>query len=124
MNLLAEAATFTDDGYCSLLSLADDPVNPQHYVMLAFTNEPDEQDVSMGMSGVHVDLGAWQVDGYNLIDNITFDGRTISVQIERQAAEKAGIDGKIDVLLESDDLGGTPANEVVAKFRERLALAA
>jgi hypothetical protein len=123
MNLLAKAATFTDDGYCSLLSLADDPMNPQHYVMLAFTNEPDEQDASMGMSGVHVDLGAWQVDGYSLIENVTYDGRIISIQIKKQAADKAGIDEKIDVVLENDDLG-VPVSDIVAKFRERLALAA
>lgn len=123
MNLLARAATFTDDGYCSLLSFADDPTNPQHYVMLAFTNEPDEQDASMGMSGVHIDLGAWHVDGYNLVENVTYDGRIISVQIKKQVADKAGIDAKIDVVLENDNLG-IPVKDIVEKFRERLALTA
>jgi hypothetical protein len=121
MNLIAKAASFTNDGYCSLLSLADDPINPQNCVLLAFTNEPDEQDTSMGMAGVHIDLGAWQVDGYDLVDDVSYENRIISVQINKEAASSAGIDQRIDVVLDDQQIGGVLANDIVAKFKERLA---
>jgi Immunity protein 10 len=124
MDLQAKAATFSDDGYCSLLSLADDPANPQHYVMLAFTNEPDEQDISMGMGGVHVDLGAWQVDGYDLVEKLGYNNGVVSVQLKAQAAQKAGIDSTINITVADDELAGVSINDIISRYQQRLVLSA
>lgn len=46
----AKVASFSDDDeYGTLLAFADDPFEPVNYVMLGLANEPDEQDIRLGL---------------------------------------------------------------------------
>ena len=120
MKISAKAVSYTDDGYCTTLSFADDVNNPSNFVMLSMTNNPDEQDVELGQEGVHIDVGGLQIDGYDLITDLRATAYGLIVSLTPAAFQKA-IAQDIEIELESLIVDGIPVNEVVAKFRSRLA---
>lgn len=121
IRIRANAATFTNDGYSTLLGFAEDPVNPQRYVMLNLTNSPDDQDISLGMDGVHIEAGDLKIDGYDLVTDLVLNGRNLIVQIEPDAARKAGIDREIEIAMDTDSIDGVPLADIVQIFQTRLA---
>jgi len=116
----AKAASFTDDGYSTLLALADDPGTPVNYVMLNMTNEPDDQDLSLGQGGIHVDAGALLVDGYDLVQDICETDSGVIVSLTPAAAQEAGVSQDIEIELESKAVSGVSLSEVVRRFKDRL----
>jgi hypothetical protein len=117
----ANAATFTDDGYSTLMGFAEDPLNPQRYVMLNLTNDPDEQDVRLGMTGVHIEAGDLKIDGYDLVTDLFVQGQSLIIKLEPEAAKAANVDPEIEIRLQEDTINGVPVSEAVEIFRERLA---
>ncbi|MGH6614423.1 hypothetical protein [Sphingomonas sp.] len=118
--IIAKAASFTDDGYITLLGFADDPSTPVNYVMLNMTNEPDEQDLGLDQGGIHIDAGALQVDGYDLVQDIRETDAGVVVSLTADAAQKGGIDQEIEIELASKVIDGTPVGEAVQRFKNRL----
>jgi hypothetical protein len=117
---VAKVATFSDDGYATLLAFADDAHEPVNYVMLDLANEPDEQERQLGLYGVHVDTGALNVEGYDLVQDIGETDAGIVISITADAAQKAGISQDIEIELESNVIDGVPVSEVVRRFKDRL----
>lgn len=122
MKILAKAASYSDDGYCTTLGFADDSNNPEKFVMLSMTNDPDEQDVELGQEGVHIDVGGLQIDGYDLVADIQATGSSLIVSLAPAVFEKVAV-GRIEVELESLTIDGVPIGEAVARFKDRLASA-
>lgn len=118
--ILAKATSFTDDGYSTLLGFADDPSAPVNYIMLNMTNEPDEQDLGLGQGGIHIDAGALQVDGYDLVQDIRETDAGVVVSLTADAAQKTGIGQDIEIELESKVIDGIPVGEAVQRFKDRL----
>lgn len=121
IRIRANGATFTNDGYSTLLGFAEDPMNPQRYVMLNLTNSPDEQDISLGMDGVHIEAGDLKIDGYDLVTDLVLNGRNLIVQIEPEAARKANVDSEIEIVIDTDSIDGVPLAEIVQIFQARIA---
>lgn len=118
--IFAKAASFTDDGDCTLLGFADDPGNPVNYVMLQMSNEPDEEELSYGWGGIHIDAGALHVDGYDLVEDIRETDAGVVVSLTPSAAQEARIGQDIEIELASKVIDGTPISEVVQRFKDRL----
>lgn len=118
--ILAKAASFTDDGYSTLLGFADDPGTPVNYVMLNMTNEPDEQDLSLDQGGIHIDAGALHVDGYDLVQDIRETEAGVIVSLTANAAREAGIGQDIEIKLDGKVVDGVPVGEVIQRFKDRL----
>lgn len=118
--ILAKAASFTDDGECTVLGFADDPNNPVNYVMLQLSNEPDKEELSYGWGGIHIDAGALHVDGYDLVQDIRETDAGVVVSLAADVAQKAGIGQDIEIELESKALDGISVGEAVQRFKERL----
>jgi hypothetical protein len=116
----AKAVSFTDDGYSTLLAFADDPGTPVNYVMLNMTNEPDEQDLSLGQGGIHVDAGALLVDGYDLVRDMRETDAGVVVSLTADAAQEVGIGQDIEIELGSKVIGETPLSKAVQRFKDRL----
>lgn len=119
--ILAKVTCLDDDGYCTVLGFADEFYNPANYVTLQMGNKPDEQDLRLGMGGVHIEAGALDVDGYDLVEDIRESGTGVVVSLRPDVAQQAGIDKDIEIDLESRIIGGVPAGEAVRRFKERLA---
>jgi hypothetical protein len=117
---VAKAASFSDDGYATLLAFADDAHEPVNYVMLDLANEPDAQERQLGLDGVHVDTGALDIEGYDLVHDIVETDGGVIVTLTADAAEKAGIDQDIEIRLESRFIDGVPIGQAVRKFKDRL----
>ncbi|MEO7169893.1 MAG: hypothetical protein ABIY39_05930 [Sphingomonas sp.] len=116
----AKAASFSDDGYGTLLAFGDDPFEPVNYVMLGFANEPDEQDLRLSLDGVHIDAGPLRVDGYDLVQDIRETDTGVLISLTPDAARKAGVDQDIEIELGSRIIDGVPVAEAVRMFRDRL----
>ena len=116
----AKAASLTDDGYGTLLAFADDPFEPVNYLMLGFANEPDEQDLRLGLDGIHIDAGPLRVDGYDLVRDIRETDAGIVISLTPDAAREAGIGQDIGIELESKIVDGITIGEAVRRFKDRL----
>jgi hypothetical protein len=117
--IIAKAARFIDDGYCTVLGFADDAYDPASYVILQMTNEPDEQDLKLRLGGVHIEVGD-QRSGYDLVEDIRETNTVVVVNLRAGAARKLGVHGDIEIELESRIIDGIPAGEAVGRFKERL----
>jgi hypothetical protein len=119
--IFAKVTCLDDDGYCTVLGFADEFYNPVNYVTLQMGNEPDAQDLRLGVGGIHIEAGALDVDGYDLVEDIRETDTGVVVSLRSDAAQQAGIDQDIEIEMESKVIGGSPAGEAVRRFRERLA---
>jgi len=116
----AKVASFSDDGYGTLLAFADASPEPMNYVMLGLANEPEEQDLRLGLDGVHIDAGALRVEGYNLVHDIRETDTGIVISLTLDAARKAGVGQDIEIELESKIFDGITIGEAVRRFKDRL----
>jgi len=117
---LAKATSFSDDGDATLLAFADDPLEPANYVILDLANEPDEQELKLGLDGVHIDAGTLRVDGYDLVQDIRETDTGIVISLTLDAARKAGVGQDIEIELESKIFDGITIGEAVRRFKDRL----
>ncbi|WEJ99434.1 MAG: hypothetical protein P0Y59_21360 [Candidatus Sphingomonas phytovorans] len=116
----AEAASFSDDGDATVLAFADSPSDPANYVILDFANEPDEQELRLGLDGVHIEAGPLRVDGYDLVQDIRESDVGIVVTLTPDAARKAEVGQDIEIELESKVIDGFAVADAVQMFRDRL----
>ncbi|CAN5884878.1 hypothetical protein BH11PSE6_BH11PSE6_28020 [soil metagenome] len=116
----AKAVSFSDDGDATVLAFADDPIEPANYIILDLANEPDEQDLRLGLDGVHIDAGPLRVDGYDLVRDIRETDAGIVISLTPDAAREAGIGQDIGIGLESKIVDGIPIGEAVRRFKDRL----
>lgn len=116
----AKATSFTDDGYCTLLGFADDPSVPLNYVTLDMANDPDEQDLALGLGGVHIDAGALDIDGYDLVEDICETEAGVIVRLTADVARNAGIDQDIEIETKRKIIDGVATGEAVQMFKRRL----
>jgi len=117
---LAKAASFTDDGECTILAFADDPNQPVNYVTLQISNEPKKEELAYGWRGVHIEAGALHIDGYDLVQSICETHNGIMVKIIAAAAEQAGIGTNIEIELKNKSLQGISMGEALQRFKDRL----
>lgn len=117
---LAAAASFTDDGECTVLAFADHPTDPVHYVILQMADAPDAEEVAYGLGGVHIDGGALGVDGYDLIRDLRETQAGIVVILNSDTARRAGIGSDIEIELTPDARSAIPLDAAVQAFKARL----
>ncbi len=117
---VANATSFTNDGYSTLLGFADDPINPINYVMLNMSNEPDGQDLKLGHGGVHIDGGALKIDGYDQVQDISEADFGVVITLAREAAQAAGIDPAIEIEVLDRLIDGIPIPTAIEGFRSRI----
>lgn len=117
---LARAVSFTNDGYSTLLGLAENASNPINYIMLNMTNDPDEQDLSLDQGGIHIDAGALNIDGYNLVQDIRKTESGLIITLTINASRKAGIGQDIEIEMDCNVINGLPVDEIVQIFKDRL----
>jgi hypothetical protein len=120
MKIKATYANLEDDGYCKVLSFADDQMHPQQYLILQMTNSPSQQDLQLGHGGVHIDLGGHALNGYGLITNILMTAEGLVLTIDRNAAREAGIDEKICIDFQETSVDRLYPAEAIEAFKQRL----
>lgn len=118
--ILAQAMSFIDDGYSTLLGFADDPSTPVHYVMLNMKNQPDGKDSNLGQGGIHLDAGKLHVHGYDLVQDIRETEAGVVVSLVADVAQKARISQDIEIELKIKTLNGVSVGEAVQGFKDRL----
>jgi hypothetical protein len=77
-------------------------------VILDFTNEPDEQDLCLGLGGIHIDTGNLSVEGYDLVEDLRETDSGIIVRLTADVARKTRIDQELGVAMESKVIVGIP----------------
>jgi hypothetical protein len=122
MNIIAQAARFIEDGHCTILALADDPVHPSNHVILSMTDHPTEQDVKLGMYGLHIDIvGLLALEGYNFVQDIPASSNSISITLTPDAAAKLDLTGNLTVRPPDQNIDGKSISSIVEIFNSRIA---
>lgn len=121
MQIVAKSLKFEDDGYCTVLAFADDPSDPENYVILQFTNNPTKQDLDLGQGGIHFELGNSNLSGYEVIKEINTEGDTVRLTLDNNAASRAGIDRQLTISLQGVVIDSLAAAKAVGVFQQRLA---
>lgn len=116
----AKAASFSDDGDATVLAFADSPSDSANYVILDLANEPDEQELRLGLDGVHIEAGPLRVDGYDLVQDIRETDVGIVITLALDVAGKAEVGQDIEIELESKVIDGVAIADAVRMFRDRL----
>lgn len=120
MEIKATSAKLEDDGYCTVLAFADDAIDPKRYVILQVTNSPSPQDMQLGQSGVHFELGGQKLSGYDLVNGIQATANGLLLTIEENAARKAGIDTHLVIELVGASIDRRAAQGAIKIFQSRL----
>jgi hypothetical protein len=120
MEFEAKVSMLIDDGYCTVLSFASDAIDPKQSVILSVTNQPTSQDVELGQSGVHFELGGSQLSGYNVVKAIDAQSNQLILKLDAGAASESGADSFLRIILNEPTIDGRPLAVVVDQFRSRL----
>ena len=119
MEIEAKSASLDDDGDRTVLAFADAPVDPRHYVILQFTNEPSAQDTKLRLDGIHVEWSAG-LQGYDLVEAIDPTADGVLVSFDEDAARQAGVDARLTVRLRETPIVGEGADNALQRFQARL----
>lgn len=120
MEITAKSAKFENDGYCTVLAFADDPLDPRHYVILQITNNPSPQDMKLGQGGIHFEFGGQEASGYDLVKAIEAFPGGVLLTIEEGAARRIGIDTKLTIKFERGAIENLLPEEAIQVFQARL----
>jgi hypothetical protein len=116
MDFHATHITLEDDGYCTVLSLADDALTPENYVILQSTNLPDKEDIQLNQDGVFLEIGGADISGYNLIESINVEIDSIVINLKQDEFELK----RINISFENDKLHLLQNSLVSERFLKRI----
>jgi len=100
----ASVVVLQDDGYSVILAFGDHPVEPEHSVVLSFTQQPTEQDLKLGLAGLHVELGEQIRGDYDVVNDIDEIPGGIALKFAPAFAERCGVAPNLAIALSSADL--------------------
>jgi hypothetical protein len=121
MELMATCARLENDGFCTVLSFADDPVNPQMYVILQIANNPSPQDVLLGHNGIYFEVSNQIHSGYNLVKDIQANKKGFLILLDEQTTVGGKVGGQLQIYLETPFINGCTAVQAIEVFSKRLA---
>lgn len=113
--IAASAANVEDDGYCTVISFADETAHPPNYLTLQVVNKPTLQDIQLGQDGVHFEYGDQARGGYDVVRAINLKEDCIEILLWKDAAERAGLDEQIVIHLKAQQ-------QVIENIRSSLKL--
>lgn len=100
MEFIAHAASIEDDGYCTVVSFANEAEQPSDYLILQVVDEPSPQDIQLGQDGIHLQVGDQARGGYDFVRAINMKGECVEFILWKDAAERAGLDEQIVIHLQ------------------------
>ncbi|WP_294772627.1 Imm10 family immunity protein [uncultured Rhodoferax sp.] len=120
MKIFANSTQIEDDGYCTVLAFTDDLDEPQQYAILQITNTPTQQDIKLGQSGIHFELGGHDLNGYDVIKAIELADDELTLTLDEAIAKKAEIDEVVVIKLKKSITNDLMAVKIVDIFQSRL----
>jgi hypothetical protein len=115
---LVDQVIFSDDGYCSILSLADSRQNERIYFIIQMMNNPSQKDFDLELAGIHFECCGDNISDYDLITSISLNDATLIINLNCTILLQNNSIDKIQIELPkilNFDIGG-----VVEKFSKRL----
>jgi hypothetical protein len=113
------------DGEVFSLVFADSADHPGRYVMLQKTLAPDEQDIDLGIDGLHLEIDDQSRSGYRAISSIEVREARARIFLTGQGQESLGWESIVIAFAEKD-MGaafGALAGVVGDEFPIRLLMA-
>lgn len=120
MEIAANSIKLEDDGYCTILAFADDPADPQNYVILQVINNPSPQDIRLGQDGVHFEFGGQEASGYNLLKAIETKADEVLLSIDEGVAQRMSIDARLIIKVGKNSIDSFSLEKAVQIFQARL----
>ena len=81
----SNCVTFQNADGVVMVGFADDEFNTNEYVLLQRTLQPDEQDRSLGLDGVHLQVDSPDQSGYDCIKRIRVTRSEIQIELKPEA---------------------------------------
>ncbi len=110
---------FEDDGYCTILAFADDPKDPQNYIMLQIINEPTPQDIKLGHDKVYFERSE-NFSGYDLVKTIKATDNDVTVCLNDALAMKSDLDNVLHISWAGAVIDKNTLFKFVEKLQTRL----
>ena len=109
------AVTREDWGDLVVLSV-DENLASEQYLMLQAKDRYDEQDVRFGMDDIYVETCGQGWSWYGNIELFELARHRVSVQLSREAANRMGNDGRIEVTFSLDEMAYAGLRKTLQKI--------
>lgn len=113
MEWVAKFASAEDDGYCTIVSFADDAEQPKNYLILQILNLPTSQDISLKQDGIHLEFGGQGRSGYNVVRAISWNFNRVEISLFESWAKHKSLDDTITIQLQMDNENLTQIGRVL-----------
>ncbi|MDQ0469770.1 Imm10 family immunity protein [Labrys wisconsinensis] len=120
MNFSARYIHIEDDGEGLTVGFADHSHDPDNYVTLDLAHEPDEQDLRLGMDGLHIDTSISHINGYNIVEKVELCDDRLMIMLKMRFAEKVRVDPIIKIGLNDPSAEHSKLDEAITKLKTRL----
>ena len=103
MRFVANDVDAEDDGYATTLGFVDSPESPHNQVILQLQNNPEPQDMELGLDGVYIDIdGEIDAHDYDLVREISYGNRTVRIRMLTEDGVEVVVDIEIPADIETD----------------------
>jgi hypothetical protein len=96
MHVAARVAAFYVENDVAILAFADRDPDPVFGLILSVAHSFYHQDRRLGLDGIHIEFELAKLSGYSLVDDISMDGRTVSLRLRNS------IDPHVEIELASN----------------------
>jgi hypothetical protein len=120
MEWVAKFASAEDDGYCTIVSFADDAEQPKNYLILQILNLPTPEDVNLKQGGIHLEFGGQACSGYNVVRAISWNFNRVEISLFESWAKQKSLDDTIIIQLQMDNETSTQIGPVLEIMCKRL----
>jgi len=103
-----------DEGYEIIVSFANDPQDPDKFIIIQGRHEHDEQDRRLGMDTVYIEISDNRQPDYGHIESFILNGDSLSIRLERETSERLGVDEEILIELTG---GETQKSEAISMLK-------
>jgi hypothetical protein len=81
MKFVAKHVSHTNENGIGIFAFADDAYipEPKYGVIISFSEEEDEQDKTLGLTGLHIETTWSRLSGYGYVNSISVNGSVLSI---------------------------------------------
>lgn len=102
-------ATYTDvskESWGSIVTFAESKNTDDQYLMFQAKDEYDKQDIKLGMNDIYIECCGQGWSWYGHIVSIVLTPKTITVQLDNEAADEMSNNGliQINLLIEQSEI--------------------
>lgn len=97
MMLRANCVTCQTQDDVAMLAFADDEFNTTQYVMLQKGLKPSQQDRTLGLDNLHIEVNSQDQSGYGSVETALLEKDRLVLNLDPKAAAAMSVDATIEI---------------------------